>query len=52
MVSFLATMGDMGLFGGGFCRLERDNSEKREGEDQRWNRESERKLETKLSFED
>ena len=30
-----ATMGDIGLFNGGFCRLERDNSEKREGEDQR-----------------
>ena len=30
-----ATVGDIGLFNGGFFRLERDNSEKREGEDQR-----------------
>ena len=47
-----ATVGDMGLFNGGFFLLERDNSKKREGEDQRQNTETERKLGTKLSFGD
>ena len=36
MVVGVGPVGDMGLFGGGFYRFERDNSEKkREGEDQR-----------------
>ena len=45
---FLAT----GLFGGGFYRLERENSEKKEGEERRQNIERERKLWIKLSFKD